>query len=161
MILQELFLFLTILSISFGELSSTSSYARKLKTTSNSKYSCDSAGYNEYLSNWTEMEKSSSRDSSSEEYKERLQYFIDNCKMINEWNKKDKYKMEFTYYVDWSAEEFNVFGSTSQSYSGIQPIISEIQVSFNNTNHRYLLPSIDPCDDVLKEGENSIIFTIK
>ena len=106
------------------------------------------------------MEKSSSRDSSSEEYKERLQYFIDNCKMINEWNKKDKYKLEFTYYVDWSAEEFNVFGSTTQRYSGMKPEIPATQPFFNNTNLRYLLPSIDPCDDVLKEGENTLRDTI-
>ena len=60
--------------------------------------------------------------------------------------------MEFTYYTDWSADEFGMLSETTQQYSGIKPIILETEVFFNNTNYRYLLPSLDPCDDVLKEG---------
>ena len=68
--------------------------------------------------------------------------------------------MEFTYYADWSAEEFEKLGSTTQRYSGMKPDIYETQPFFNNTNHRRLLPSIDPCDDILKEGENTLRETI-
>ena len=103
------------------------------------------------MSGWREEEKASSRDPSSDEFKERLEYFIDNCVKIHEWNRKDKYKMEFTYYADWSLEEFEKLGSTTQRYSGMKPDIYETQPFFNNTNLRYLLSSIDPCDDILKE----------
>ena len=68
--------------------------------------------------------------------------------------------MEFTYYADWSADEFGMLSETTQRYSGINPIILETEVFFNNTNYRYLLPSLDPCDDVLKEGENTLRETI-
>ena len=88
-------------------------------------YDCDENGYSEYLSQWTAEEKASSRDTTSDVFKERVQYFIDNCKKIHEWNKKDKYKMEFTYYADWSLEEFEKLGSTTQIFN-ITTLITRI-----------------------------------
>ena len=93
--------------------------------------------------------KSSSRDPSSIDYQKRLGNFIDNCVKIHEWNKKDKYKMEFTYYADWSENEFEMLGSTTQRYTGMKPDIYETEVFFNNTNHSWMYPLTDPCDDIL------------
>ena len=67
--------------------------------------------------------------------------------------------MEFTYYADWSADEFSMSSSTTQRYSGRKPDIFETQPFFNNSNYRYLLPSIDPCDHVI-EGGNTLRYTI-
>ena len=52
-----------------------------------------------------------------------------------------------------------MLGETTQQYSGIKPDIYETQPFFNNTNHRWLLPSLDPCDDVIAGG-NSLRDTI-
>ena len=124
-------------------------------------YACNQSGYNEYLSQWSTDMKSSSRDSSSIEYQKRLGNFIDNCVKIHEWNRKDKYKLGFTYYADWSENEFEMLGSTTQRYTGMKPDIYETQPFFNNTSYRdYSLSAIDPCDDVLKEGENTLRETI-
>ena len=112
------------------------------------------------MSGWREEEKASSRDTTSDEFKERLEYFIDNCVKIHEWNRKDKYKLEFTYYADWSLEEFEKLGSTTQRYTGMKPDIYETEVFFNNTNHSWMHPMTDPCDDILKEGENTLRETI-
>ena len=59
-------------------------------------YECSNNGYIEYLSKWSVDEKSSSRDHSSNDFKKRLGYFIENCVKIHEWNSKDKYTLEFT-----------------------------------------------------------------
>ena len=111
------------------------------------------------MSQWSEKEKSSSRDPDDDLFKERLEYFIENCLKIHEWNRKDKYKLEFTYYADWSENEFEKLGSTTQRYTGMKPDIFETEVFFNNTNYRSLLPSLDPCDDVIAGG-NSLRETI-
>ena len=97
-------------------------------------FECNDNGYSEYLSQWTAEEKNTSRDTTSDEFKQRVQYFIDNCKKIHEWNRQDKYKMEFTYYADWSAEEFEKLGSTTQRYSGTKSEMPATQPFFNNTN---------------------------
>ena len=58
----------------------------------NASFTCNQNGYDEYLSQWSTDMKSSSRNPSSPEFSQRLEYFIDNCVKIHEWNKKDKYK---------------------------------------------------------------------
>ena len=108
------------------------------------------------MSNWTESEKASSRNPEDKEFAERLEYFKENCLKIIKWNRKDKYKLEFTFYADWSLEEFEKLGSTTQRYTGMKPDIFETEVFFNNTDHMSLHPLTDPCDDVLKEGENTL-----
>ena len=55
-------------------------------------FDCNENGYSEYLSQWTIEEKNTSRNTTSDEFKERVQYFTDNCVKIHEWNSKDKYK---------------------------------------------------------------------
>ena len=118
-------------------------------------FTCDQSGYVSYLNNWSENEKSSSRDTTSDEFNERLGYFVDNCLKIHEWNRKDKYKLEFTYYADWSESEFEKLGSTTQRYTGMKPDIYETEVFFNNTNHSSMHPITDPCDDIHKEVEDT------
>ena len=150
-LVAELLLFL-LLSISLAK---ETIEVTGLKT----DYTCDQNGYIEYLNIWSNNEKGTTRDPSDDKFKERVQNFIDNCGKIHEWNNKNKYKMEFTFYADWSLEEFEKLASTSQRYSGIKPDIYETQPFFNNTNHRWLLPSLDPCDDVIAGG-NSLRDTI-
>ena len=60
-------------------------------------YECNQNGYLEYLSRWSVFEKSTSRNPSSTEFSQRLQYFIDSCKRIHKWNTRHKYEMEFTF----------------------------------------------------------------
>ena len=68
--------------------------------------------------------------------------------------------MEFTFYADWHPNEFEQITVTTQRYSGIKnPVPSTIPV-YNNSNFRYLMPSLDPCDDVFSEGENDLRETI-
>ena len=38
----------------------------------------------------------------------------------------------------------------------MKPDIYETEVFFNNTNHSWMHPMTDPCDDILKEGENTL-----
>ena len=76
-------------------------------------YECNENGYIEYLSKWSVDEKSSSRDHSSNEFEKRLNNFKENCLKIHEWNRKDKYKLEFTYYADWRLEEFVMHAYTT------------------------------------------------
>ena len=64
------------------------------KGKSGNDYECSQEGYVEYLNNWSVDEKSSSRDTTSDEFKQRVQYFIENCLKIHEWNRQDRYKME-------------------------------------------------------------------
>ena len=61
---------------------------------------------------------------------------------------RDKYRMEFTFYADWHPDEFEEITTTKQRYSGIQTPVPSIIVPYNNSNLRYLMPSLDPCDDV-------------
>ena len=117
-------------------------------------FECDETGYNEYLKIWSVQEKTFSRDPTSPEYDQRLQYFIENCLKIHEWNNKGVYKMEFTYYADWSADEFESLISTTQKYTGVKPNNPIIQIPYNNSQYRHLLPSIDPCDDILAGGNS-------
>ena len=122
-------------------------------------FECNDTGYDEYLKIWSVEEKSFSRDPTSPEYSQRLQYFIENCMKIHEWNNKEVYKMEFTYYADWSADEFELLASSTQKYTGVKPNNPIIQIPYNNSEYRYLLPSLDPCDDILAGG-NSLRTTI-
>lgn len=103
--------------------------------------------------------KGSNREPQSEEYKQRLGYFIKSCQTIHDWNKKGKYKMSFTYYADWSQNEFEQLTLSTQRYKGSKPIIPEIEHSFNNTNWRHLMPTIDPCDDVFEDGSENTLRT--
>ena len=116
-------------------------------------YECNQDGYLEYLSRWSVIEKSTSRNPLSTEFSQRLQYFIDSCNKIHKWNTRHKYEMEFTYYADWHPEEFEEITATIQRYSGANtPFVDDVEV-YNNSNLRYLLPSIDPCNDEI-EGRN-------
>ena len=111
-----------------------------------SDFTCDEKGYVEYLSKWSVAEKSTSRDENSEEFKKRLSYFTESCEKIHEWNAKKKYRMEFTFYADWHADEFEELSTSKQRYSGVKNPVPSITPVFNNTNYRYLMPSMDPCD---------------
>ena len=82
-----------------------------------SDFTCNKEGYVEYLSKWSVAEKSTSRDENSEEFKKRLSYFIESCEKIHEWNAKKKYRMEFTFYADWHAGEFEELSTSKQRYS--------------------------------------------
>ena len=116
-------------------------------------FSCDEKGYVEYLSKWSVAEKSTSRDGKSDEFKKRLGYFVESCEKIHEWNKMKKYRMEFTFYADWHPDEFEELTTTKQRYSGVKAPVPSITPVYNNTNYRYLMPSMDPCDgnDELRE----------
>ena len=117
-------------------------------TYEHSDFTCDQNGYLSYLSKWSTTMKCTSRDVMTEEFKTRLEYFIDSCEKIHDWNMKDKYWMEFTFYADWHPDEFEEITTTKQRYSEIiTPIPSTVPV-YNNSNLRYLMPSMDPCDDV-------------
>ena len=71
--------------------------------------------------------------------------------------------MEFTFYADWHPDEFEEITTSKQKYSGIRtPMPSTIPV-YNNSNLRYLMPSLDPCDDVFEDrrlAENTLRSTI-
>ena len=108
----------------------------------------------QYLGKWSLEEKPTSHNPASREFKQRLEYFIDSCMKIHDWNSYGKYPMEFTFYADWHPEEFEKLASTSQRYSGIHTEIPYIEPVFNNTNYRYLMPSVDPCDDEIEGGNN-------
>ena len=113
--------------------------------------SCDQKGYLQYLSQWSEEEKSTSRDVTDEEFQKRLSYFIDSCRKIRKWNNnKRQYPKEFTFYADWSAAEFASILDTEQRYSGMQPEMQPITLAFNNTNYRHLIAPESPCDDELR-----------
>ena len=116
-----------------------------------SDFTCDEKGYRKYLSKWTPAMKSTSRDPSTEEFKKRLGYFIDSCEKIHDWNTLDKYRMEFTFYADWHPDEFEEITTTKQRYSGIKTPVPSVIPVYNNSNLRYLMPSMDPCDDVFGE----------
>ena len=126
-------------------------------TTDTSDYSCDEAGYLNYLSAWTVTEKTTSRDASSAEFKQRLEYFIDSCEKIHEWNLRNKYHMEFTFYADWHADEFDVMTVTEQRYTGMKPNIPSTTPVLNNSNWRHLLPLTNPCDDVF-DGQDNMLY---
>ena len=115
---QAVEVFLVLLSVSLAVNDAVSPVTLSVEKNGNS-YECNQDGYLEQLNNWDVHHKSSSRDTTSDEFKERVQYFKENCNKIHEWNRQDKYKMEFTYYSDWSLEEFEKLGSTTQRYSGI------------------------------------------
>ena len=124
MCFQVTTILLILLSISFAQQSSTfSNMKRSRRNDLIESYSCDENGYDVFLKKWSVNEKASSRLSSDDEYRERLRYFIDNCKKLHEWNSKNKYKLEFTYYADWSLVEFEKLGSTTQRYTGMKPEI--------------------------------------
>ena len=120
-------LLIVLLSVSLAIENEISPINQLSRLEQGNDYECNEEGYLEYLNNWDINIKSSSRDTTSDEFKERVRYFIDNCKKIHEWNRKDKYKMEFTYYADWSESEFEKLTSTTQRYTGMKPDIFEIQ----------------------------------
>ena len=125
-------------------------------TNESSDFTCDQTGYLNYLNHWPESQKCTSRDVTSAEFKKRLEFFIDSCEKIHEWNLRDKYKMEFTFYADWHPDEFEELTVTTQRYTGVKnPVPSTIPV-LNNSNWRYLMPSSDPCDDVFDGAENTL-----
>ena len=100
-----------------------------------------------YLNQWSVEEKGSSRDAASEEFKTRLNYFVESCEKIEAWNRRDKFKLAFTFYADWSAEEYEALLNSRQRYSGIKvsnPSMSEL---FNNTQYHSLMPALNPCDE--------------
>ena len=116
-----------------------------------SDFTCDQKGYLKYLSKWTPAMKCTSRDPATEEFQTRLGYFIDSCEKIHDWNTMDKYRMEFTFYADWHPDEFEEITTTKQRYSGIKTPVPSVIPVYNNSNLRYLMPSMDPCDDVFGE----------
>ena len=91
----QVFVFCSILCISLGIISATSSDIENYHI---KDFSCDRSGYEEYLNNYDERIKQSAMILSFEEYEKRLQYFIENCNKIHEWNTSNMYKLEFTYY---------------------------------------------------------------
>ena len=110
-------------------------------------FNCDEEGYVKYLNQWSVEEKGSSRDAASEEFKTRLNYFVESCEKIEAWNRRDKFKLAFTFYADWSAEEYEALMNSRQRYSGIKvsnPAMSEV---FNNTQYHSLVPALNPCDE--------------
>ena len=114
-------------------------------TDEKSDFSCDEKGYLEYLSKWGDA-KGTSRDVKSEEFKKRLEYFKQSCKKIHRGSGKRRYKLEFTFYADWAPEEFEEITASVVRYKGVQPETEVIPI-MNNTNYRYLMPSMDPCDE--------------
>ena len=117
-------------------------------------FECNSKGYNQFLNQWSYEDKCTSRDPSSLEYKQRLEYFIDSCKKIHEHNKLGEYPLEFTFYADWHSSEFEMITTTTQRFSNVRTSIPDIQFSVNNTNYHYLLPSTNPCDDIMNGGNS-------
>ena len=115
-------------------------------TDEKSDFSCDEKGYLEYLSKWDKEKKGTSRDVRSEEFKKRLEYFKQSCKTIHRGSGKRRYKLEFTFYADWHPEEFEEITASVVRYKGVQPETEVIPI-MNNTNYRYLMPSMDPCDE--------------
>ena len=113
-------------------------------TDEKSDFSCDEKGYLEYLSKWGDA-KGTSRDVKSEEFKKRLEYFKQSCKTIHGGSGKRRYKLEFTFYADWAPDEFEEITASVVRYKGVQPETEVIPI-VNNTNYRYLMPSMDPCD---------------
>ena len=120
-------------------------------TDEKSDFSCDEKGYVAYLSKWSVADKSTSRDVESDEFKKHLSYFIESCEKIHEWNAKKRYRMEFTFYADWHVDEFEELATTKQRYSGVKTPVPAMTPVYNNTNYRYLMPSMDPCD-----GDNEL-----
>ena len=114
-------------------------------TDEKSDFSCDEKGYLEYLSKWGDA-KGTSRDVNSDEFKKRLEYFKQSCKKIHRGSGKRRYKLEFTFYADWHPEEFEEITASVVRYKGVQPETEVIPI-MNNTNYRYLMPSMDPCDE--------------
>ena len=110
-------------------------------------FTCDQAGYLKYLAKYPPAMKCTSRVPGEEEFQLRLEYFIDSCEKIHDWNMKDKYPMEFTFYADWHPDEFEEITTTKQRYSGVKTPVPSTIAPYNNSNLRYLLPSLDPCDD--------------
>ena len=128
-------------------------------TTKGSDFTCDQAGYLSYLRKWAPEMKCTSRDVNSEEFQKRLEYFIDSCEKIHDWNMRDRYRMEFTFYADWHPDEFEEITTTKQRYSGIKTPVPSVISVYNNSNLRYLMPSLDPCDDVFEDrrlAENTL-----
>ena len=80
---QGIFLVCTLLCISLCQQTSTPSSTENCQNNQFKDYTCDESGYIEYLSNWSEEKKSSSRNPSSNEFTQRFQNFIDNCDKIH------------------------------------------------------------------------------
>ena len=113
-------------------------------------FTCNEAGYLDYLNYWPIWYKSTSRDPSTSEFQKRLRYFIQSCQKIHQWNaRKNKYQMEFTYYADWHPDEFEEITTTKQHYTGMKGEMMYTIPVHNNSALRYLMPSLDPCYDIL------------
>ena len=109
-----------------------------------------------YLNDWPETLKCTSRDVTTPEFQTRLEYFIDSCEKIHDWNIRGRYDFEFTFYADWDPMEFEELTTTKQRYSGVKAHVPFTVPVYNNSNWRYLMPSSDPCDDVLEGRENHL-----
>ena len=121
-----------------------------------SDYTCDQSGYLRYLNAWPETMKCTSRDVTTTEFQTRLEYFIDSCEKIHDWNLRGRYDFEFTFYADWDPMEFEELTTTKQRYTGVKAHVPFTVPVYNNSNWRYLMPSSDPCDDVFEGRENHL-----
>ena len=92
MFLQVILLILCLSCISVAEQSSAPSLLSANADSLIRAYQCDENGYVEYLRNWSEEEKPFSRDTTSDEFKERLNYFKENCLKIDD---SIKYHLSF------------------------------------------------------------------
>ena len=82
MFLQVILLVLCLSCISVAEQSSAPSLLSANADSLIRAYQCDENGYVEYLRNWSEEEKPFSRDTTSDEFNQRFQYFKENCYII-------------------------------------------------------------------------------
>ena len=110
-------------------------------TDKNSDFTCDKKGYKDYLKKWGDR-----KVVSDDEFEKRLEYFKRSCKIIHKRRGMRKYPLEFTFYADWAQEEFEDIATSVVEYKGVRPPTEEIPI-YNNTNYRYLMPSMDPCDE--------------
>ena len=81
-------LFCIILSISIAKENSIQLSGSSLNE--ENMFECNRKGYLAYLENWSLEEKPTSRDPTSPEFKQRLEYFIDSCMKIHDWNSYSK-----------------------------------------------------------------------
>ena len=108
--------------------------------TGKTDFSCDETGYKAYLDMWKDK-----KTVPSDEFAKRLEYFKKACKKIHKRSRINQYPLAFTFYADWAPEEFEEITASVVEYKGVQPETEVIPI-INNTNYRYLMPSMDPCD---------------
>ena len=106
---------------------------------------CNEKGYKRYLRKW-KAQKSYWNDYRGEEYKKRLLYFKESCRLIHYTNALKGVKLEFTFYADWDRSEFESIVQSQVSYSGQPLYFYDVDTGNKNANYRYLMPSMDPCE---------------